>query len=138
MSPQGGLVADAKLQGHNRRHGQTREREVEDARAALWHVDVEARRHDRAVRSSTVHRYGDRAVRRPQERHLVAQPPDVDDGKLPEREPPPHRHDAVRDGSRYDARPVDDVREPQVLGGYDAGTAGPRTRRLDYRRRLVA
>ena len=70
MSPQGGLVADAKLQGHNRRHGQTREREVEDARAALWHVDVEARRHDRAVRSSTVHRYGDRAVRRPQERHL--------------------------------------------------------------------
>ena len=49
MSPQGGLVADAKLQGHNRRHGQTREREVEDARAALRHVDVEARRHDRAL-----------------------------------------------------------------------------------------
>jgi len=51
---------------------------VEDARAALRYVDVEARRHDRAVRNSTVHRYRDRAVRRPQERHLVAQPPDVD------------------------------------------------------------
>ena len=68
MSPQGGLVADAKLQGHDRRHGQTREREMEDARAALRYVDVEARRHDRAVRNSTVHRYRDRAVRRPQER----------------------------------------------------------------------
>ena len=73
MSPQGGLVADAKLQGHDRRHGQTREREVEDARAALRHVNVEARRHNRAVRNSPVHRYRDRAVRRPQERHLVAQ-----------------------------------------------------------------
>ena len=83
MSPQGGLVADAKLQGHDRRHGQTREREVEDARAALWHVDVEARRHDRAVTRPPVHCYRDRAVRRPQERHLVAQPPDVNDGKLP-------------------------------------------------------
>ena len=56
MSPQGGLVADAKLQGHDRRHGQTREREVEDARAALRHVNVEARRHNRAVRNSPVHR----------------------------------------------------------------------------------
>ena len=43
---------------------------MEDARAALRYVDVEARRHDRAVRNSTVHRYRDRAVRRPQERHL--------------------------------------------------------------------
>ena len=51
---------------------------MEDARAALRHVDVEARRHDRAVGRPPVHRYRDRAIRRPQERHLVAQPPDVD------------------------------------------------------------
>ena len=35
---------------------------MKDARAALRYVDVEARRHDRAVRNSTVHRYRDRAV----------------------------------------------------------------------------
>ena len=38
MSPQGGLVADAQFERHDRRHGQTREREVEDA--STWHVDV--------------------------------------------------------------------------------------------------
>ena len=55
---------------------------MEDARAALWHVDVEARRHDRAVRSSTVHRYGDRAVRRPRVPDPTISGPSIEFGKL--------------------------------------------------------
>ena len=125
-SPQGALVADARSPTGGRSSTRaSREREVEDAAAALRYVRQSSSTPTAPSRRGAVHRFRDRAVRRPQERHLVAQPPDVDDGELPERESAPHGHDALRDGSRHDARPVDDVREPHVLRGYDAGTAGP-------------